>query len=131
MAVGKQVVNKKTGQTRDILPEGQKALDKVINAYIKQQYDGYLAKHKGPGGKVACAVNGRPLGRAFEDPQTGGYRNYLLHEQLFVVCCKSCMSDIRTDFNIQLGALAMMSGKKAEDFSPLKDFRRLPPPPTD
>lgn len=76
--VDKMVINADRGVTRDRAYTAEKAMDRINQAMMKPQFDSYPVKF--------CAVNGLPNGRWQEDSETGGYRRFLLHTRLFVVC---------------------------------------------
>lgn len=126
-AVEDQVYNAAKGKTRKRAPHGEKAMKTIVETFIKAQREQYLEQHRN-GQHVNCVVNMRPLGRVQEDPETGGYRHYLLHDKLMIVCCKSCMQDIRMTFKFQLRGMAWVTGQREEEVSIL-DQKKLPPPP--
>ena len=58
------------------------------------------------------------------------HRKYMLQDLMMMVCCKSCMQDIRTGFSFQVNGLSILTGRDAEEIT-LLTRTKIPPPPED
>lgn len=81
----------------------EEAMDRYVTAMVEQQRRSYPSK--------ICAVNKKDTMRAWVDQETGGIRYYLLGDQLFILCCKTCLVDMADTFAIMVDAAAWLDSQ--------------------
>ncbi len=109
------------------MPVAEEGMDRYVTAMVSKLRPDLFKTD-------ICPVIKRTVGRPEVDPETGGYRHYLLGPTLYILCCKTCVVDMDEKFPVTVSSVATFRGiaehrtVRAEEVSVLV-MKKLPNPP--